>query len=138
MHRSLAADRRADLDLFENAFAKLGALATGIIPISFDYVKCPFSTPLQLHSKSGASKYWFSMQVVGANKAVKSLEVSKSGSGSWLPTVRKDYNFFEFANYGGVGASTGSVRVTSVDGDVMVVNNVSLGDNASTTASKNF
>ena len=72
-----------------------------------------------------------------ANKAVAKLEVSASGSGNWLQTTRQDYNFFQLSS-GSVGSSTASVRVTSVDGDVVTVNNVPLQSDASVTASSNF
>ena len=74
------------------------------------------------------------MQVVGATKAVQSLEVSASGNGNWLPTQRQDYNFFQLSS-GSVGTASASIRVTSVDGDVVVVNNVPLESDRSVTAS---
>ena len=91
---------------------------------------------MQLHCKSGASQYWFSMQVVGANKAVRSLEVSANGGKSWLKTTRQDYNYFQLDS--GTGSSTVSVRVTSVDGDVVTVNSVTVASDMQYSAGKNF
>lgn len=76
------------------------------------------------------------MQVVNANKRVASLEVSTDGGNTWQGTTRQTYNFFENAN--GFGATTVDVKVTSVDGEVVVVNGVQVGSGASTTASANF
>ena len=125
-----------DLDLFPDAFAKLSNPSVGVIPITWDYITCPITGPLQLHNKSGASQYWFSMQVVNAKKAVKSLEVH-GGKGNWLSTTRQDYNFFQLTS-GSLGTSTANVRVTSVDGDVVIVNSVPLQSDRSVTASSNF
>ena len=106
----------------------------GVIPITWSYVTCPIKTPLQLHCKSGASQYWFSVQVVGATKAVKSLEVGTGGK--WLQAQRQDYNYFQLSS--APGSATVNVRVTSVDGDVVVVNGVTVASDASITASTNF
>lgn len=76
------------------------------------------------------------MQVVNANKAVTSLEVSTDGGSAWVGTTRQSYNFFQYSS--GFGTTTVDVKVTSVDGDVVVVNNVEVASGASTTASSNF
>ena len=104
--------------------------------MDWNIVDCPISSPLQLHNKDGASQYYFSMQVVNANKAVQSLDVSTDGGNTWKPTERKYYNFFELG--GGAGAPTASIRVTSTDGQQVVVDNVDLGSGVSTTAGGNF
>jgi hypothetical protein len=91
---------------------------------------------LVVHNKDGVSAYWFSMQVVNANKGVKSLEVSTDGGSTWQATARQDYNFFE--NSMGFGTTTVDVKVTSVDGDVVIVKDVNVSSGDSTTASSNF
>jgi hypothetical protein len=76
------------------------------------------------------------MQVVNANKAVTSLEVSTDGGNTWQGTTRQVYNFFE--NSSGFGTTMVDVRVTSTDGDVVVVKNVGVGGGESVTATSNF
>lgn len=76
------------------------------------------------------------MQVVNANKRVKSLEVSTDGGSSWQSTARQDYNFFE--NSMGFGTTTVDVKVTSVDGDVVIVKSVGISSGSIVTASSNF
>ncbi|KAH8601519.1 RlpA-like double-psi beta-barrel-protein domain-containing protein-containing protein, partial [Bisporella sp. PMI_857] len=112
------------LDLFPNGFTALAEASEGIIPVTWEYVDCGITSPLQLHNKDGTSEYWFSMQVVNANKRVKSLEVSTDGGNSWTVTTRQTYNFFEYAS--GFGTTTVDVKVTSVDGDVVIVNSVGI------------
>jgi len=104
--------------------------------VTWDYIDCPITSALQLHNKEGVSAYWFSMQVVNANKGVTKLEVSADGGSTWEGTTRQTYNFFE--NSSGFGTTTVDVRVTSVDGDVVTVKNVAVSSGASTTASSNF
>jgi len=124
------------LDLFPDAFASLANPTTGVISVTWSFIDCGITSPLQLHNKDGVSAYWFSMQVVNANKAVASLEVSIDGGSTWTGTVRQSYNFFEYSS--GFGTTTVDVKVTSVDGDVIIVNGVEVASGASTTASSNF
>ncbi|KAG4443894.1 hypothetical protein IFR05_000660 [Cadophora sp. M221] len=124
------------LDLFPDAFATLADPSKGIIPITWDYVDCPISSPLAVHNKEGVSAYWFSMQVVNANKEVTSLEVSTDGGSTWKVTTRQPYNFFE--NSSGFGTTVVDVKVTSVDGDVVILKSVNVVAGASTTAPSNF
>jgi expansin (peptidoglycan-binding protein) len=104
--------------------------------VTWDYVDCPITSALSLHNKEGVSAYWFSMQVVNANKRVESLEFSTNGGSTWTSTERQDYNFFECSS--GSGATTVDVRVTSIDGDVVIVKNVGISSGASVTAGSNF
>lgn len=76
------------------------------------------------------------MQVVNANKGVSKFEVSADGGATWQATTRATYNFFE--NTSGFGTTSVDVRITSVDGDVVTVNNVEVSSGASTTAGGNF
>ena len=108
----------------------------GIIDVTWNYVDCPITSSIQLHNKEGVSAYWFSMQVVNANKGVAKLEVSTNGGSTWQATTRTTYNFFE--NTSGFGTTTVDVRITSVDGDVVTVNSVNVSSGASTTGSSNF
>ncbi|KAE8442987.1 hypothetical protein EG329_002450 [Mollisiaceae sp. DMI_Dod_QoI] len=124
------------LDLFPDAFAALANPTTGVIDVTWEYVNCPITSPLELHNKEGVSAYWFSMQVVNANQAVSSLEVSTDGGSTWQATTRQTYNFFEQS--ASFGTTTVDVKVTSDSGEVVIVNNVDVSSGASTTASSNF
>ncbi|PBP27404.1 carbohydrate-binding module family 63 protein [Diplocarpon rosae] len=124
------------LDLFPDAFAALADPSAGVIPIDWQYVDCPITTPLELHNKEGVSAHWFSLQVVNQNKGVTKLEVSTDGGNTWTLTDRQKYNFFE--NPSGFGTTSVSVRVTSVDGDTVVVDNVEVAPGVSVTAPSNF
>ncbi|KAL4981150.1 RlpA-like double-psi beta-barrel-protein domain-containing protein-containing protein [Aspergillus desertorum] len=124
------------LDLFESAFTTLASASEGQIPVSYSFTPCGITSPLILRNKSGTSAYWFSMQVVNANGAVKSLEVSTDNGSTWKGTTRSDYNFFE--NSSGFGTDTVDVRVTGVDGGLVTVKNVSVASGKSVAAAGNF
>ncbi|KAL4870366.1 RlpA-like double-psi beta-barrel-protein domain-containing protein-containing protein [Aspergillus spectabilis] len=123
------------LDLFQSAFSELAPLSEGIIPISFTTIPCSISSPIILKNKEGTSQYWFSMQVVNANEAVQSLEVSTDNGSTWQATTRTFYNFFE--NAAGFGTESVDVRVTGVSGGVVVVRGVSVQSGASVTTDGN-
>lgn len=97
---------------------------------------CPITSAIDLHNKEGVSAYWFSMQVVNANKGVDTLEVSTDGGSTWQTTTRTTYNFFE--NTSGFGTTTVDVRITSIDGSVVTLDNVDISSGASSTCASNF
>lgn len=124
------------LDLFQDAFTALDNPSKGIIDTSYEFVQCPkVSGPLTIHTKSGVSPYWFSAQVVNANRRTSKMEVSTDGK-TWKEAARTDYNFFEIPS--GVGANSASIRVTSASGDVIVVKDVPMQADKSVKASVNY
>jgi hypothetical protein len=76
------------------------------------------------------------MDVVNANVPVQSFSVSTDGGKTWTATERTFYNYFEYTS--GFGTETVDVKVTSVTGESIIVNNVSCASEASTTATSNF
>ncbi|TGO56947.1 hypothetical protein BCON_0071g00010 [Botryotinia convoluta] len=123
------------LDLYPTAFTSLAPLSKGIIDVTWDYVDCPITTPLQLHLKEGVSAYWFSMHVVNAAEGVSKLDVSTDGGSTWQSTTRTTYNFFEHS--AGFG-STVDVRVTGLSGKTVTVNNIAVTAGSVVTASGNL
>ena len=111
-------------------------LTLGRINVDWEIVKCDISKPLFLKTKTGSSKYWFSIQVVNSNVPVKSLEVSTDGGATWQSLSRTDYNFFE--NPSGFGVDFVDVRVTSVTGETIVLTNVNSASETRTDATSNF
>jgi expansin (peptidoglycan-binding protein) len=126
------------LDLFQNAWSALEPdTSKGIIDTSYEFVDCgsAVSGPLTIHLKSGVSPYWFSAQVVNANRRTAKLEVSTDGK-TWKAAKRTDYNFFEIPS--GVGAAKASVRVTSGDGKSVVVKDVAMTPDLSVKGPSNY
>ncbi|WYZ34933.1 hypothetical protein EsH8_I_001209 [Colletotrichum jinshuiense] len=124
------------LDLFQDAFAKLGSISDGIISTSYEFVECGITSPIKLHNKSGTSAHWFSMQVLNHNEPVSTLEVSTDGGSTWQKTERQDYNFFQ--NASGFGTDSVDVRVTSESGKTVTVKSVSVASDSEHEAASNF
>ncbi|GIZ37003.1 hypothetical protein CKM354_000046700 [Cercospora kikuchii] len=125
------------LDLYSDAFSKLADPSKGIIDVTWDYVECPISKPLQVHMKSGVSANWFSAQVVNANKRIAELEYSTDGGKTWKGGLaRQPYNFFQLSS--GTGTNTVAVRAESVDGDRVVVKDVKVTSDNLVTGQANF
>ncbi|KAJ0388469.1 hypothetical protein COL922a_000273 [Colletotrichum nupharicola] len=124
------------LDLFQDAFAKIGDISAGKIATSYEFVECGITSAIKLHNKSGTSSHWFSMQVLNHNEPVAKLEVSTDGGSTWQATTRQQYNFFE--NSSGFGTETVDVKVTSESGSSVTVKDVSVAADSETTASGNF
>lgn len=124
------------LDLFPTAFSTLANPTLGVIEVTWDYIDCPITSSLEVVNKEGVSAYWFSMQVVNANKRVSTLEVSTDGGSTWQSTTRQSYNFFE--NSSGFGTTSVDVKVTSIDGDVVIIDSVPVSPQVAATASANF
>ncbi|KAK1085327.1 hypothetical protein LTR33_002171 [Friedmanniomyces endolithicus] len=142
------------LDLFPTTFSALASPSAGIIDVTWDYVPCPVTGPLQIHmarasttlpprtlsntyvQKSGVSEYWFSAQVVNAHRRTSKMEVSTNQGASWTTATRMTYNFFEISS--GVGANSAWIRVTSQTGTTVVVKNVPMTSDAIVTAGGNY
>jgi expansin len=126
------------LDLFPDAFARLANPSAGIIPVTWDVVPCGISSPIAVRSKEGASRWWFSMQVLNSNVAVKQLDVSTDGGRTWQGTNRKPYNFFEKSGGGGFGTETVVIRLKAYSEESLLVYNVGVNAGQQTTAGGNF
>ncbi|KAI1342514.1 RlpA-like double-psi beta-barrel-protein domain-containing protein-containing protein [Xylariaceae sp. FL0016] len=124
------------LDLFEDAFKVLSPSSSDPLATSYTYTDCGITSPLILHNKSGASAYWFSMQVLNANGPVSKLEVSTDGGSTFQSVTRTEYNFFEYSSGFGDGAVT--VRVTSESGTTVTVKDVDVASDTQITAGSNF
>ncbi|KAK3701583.1 hypothetical protein LTR37_015437 [Vermiconidia calcicola] len=125
------------LDLFENAFGAIAEKQQGIVQVDWNWVQCPISGPLSVHLKSGVSPYWFSAQVVNANKGIRELQISTNGGKTWQRGLKRmEYNFFETQS--GLGSNTVDARVISVDGDRVVVKNVAVRSDNVVAANRNF
>ncbi|EME47888.1 expansin-related protein [Dothistroma septosporum NZE10] len=125
------------LDLYQNAFTTLADASKGVIDVTWDYVDCPITSPLQIHMKEGVSANWFSAQVVNANKGVADLEYSTDGGSTWKSGLqRQTYNYFQLSS--GTGSNSVAVRAESVDGDRVVVKGCAVTGGNTCTASGNF
>jgi expansin len=115
-----------------------GYTGGGIPVIEWEWITCPFAetTPLVIHMHSGSSKYWFAATVENARFRTAKLEVSSDGGNTWQQTTRELYNFFVLD--GVLPSDTATVRVTSVTGSQVVIENVDAGAGQDTSATENY
>jgi expansin len=101
------------IDLSAQAFARLAAPSAGRIPITWRLLSPGTSQTVSLRYKTGSSRYWCGLQVIGHRNPVARLELRTSGGG-WRVLPRADYNYFLAEDGGGCG---GAVRITDIYGE---------------------
>ncbi|WP_329339528.1 expansin EXLX1 family cellulose-binding protein [Streptomyces sp. NBC_00663] len=116
--------RVGQLDLSAQAFAKLAAPVKGEIPITWSLVSPGTTDTLSVRYKTGSSRYWCGIQVLGHRNPVARLEVRTSGGWTVLP--RAEYNYFLSEAGAGCG---GAIRVTDIYGEQLTVDGIALRPN---------
>ncbi|WP_433544145.1 expansin EXLX1 family cellulose-binding protein (plasmid) [Streptomyces sp. CA-294286] len=104
------------LDLSQQAFAKLADLKVGRIPITWTLVSPSTSATIALRYKTGSSAHWCAVQAIGHRNPVASLEVRTAGG--WRRLPRTGYNYFVAADGNGCG---GTIRLTDIHGERLTV-----------------
>ncbi|MEV8098465.1 expansin EXLX1 family cellulose-binding protein [Kitasatospora sp. NPDC085879] len=110
------------LDLSQQAFAKLADLKVGRLPITWSLLS-PAAAPatLSVRYKTGSSRYWCGIQVIGHRNPVAALEVRAAGG--WRQLPRTDYNYFLAADGNGCGSS---IRITDIYGEHLTVDGLAV------------
>lgn len=126
------------MDLTPNAFSQLADKSTGRIFAPWRFVACPISSPIQIHMHGGSNPGWFAAVVYNARLHTAKLEVSTDGGKTWRNTIRKSTNFFTLVGGGGTGTNTAWVRVTSDTGSQVVVKDVVIASDVTTTGTSNY
>ncbi len=115
---------KGHLDLSQAAFARIGNVADGIIPISYRGVHDPgLPGPITMKVKDGASQYWLALLPDNHGNPLAKLEV-KTPSGGWLAMKHTDYNYWLDEDGDGRGPFT--VRLTDVFGHQQTVAGITL------------
>ncbi|GAA2658946.1 hypothetical protein GCM10010307_75150 [Streptomyces vastus] len=109
------------LDLSQQAFAKLADLKVGRIPITWQLLSPSTSETISIRYKTGSSPYWCGIQAIGHRNPVARLEVRTSGG--WRQLPRTEYNYFISADGGGCG---NSIRVTDIYGERLTITGIAL------------
>ncbi|MFI9829295.1 expansin EXLX1 family cellulose-binding protein [Streptomyces sp. NPDC051913] len=110
------------IDLSAPAFAKLAAPVKGQIPITWSLLS-PADAPaaLSVRYKTGSSRYWCGIQVLGHRNPVARLEV-RAGSG-WTVLPRAEFNYFLSEGGAGCGAA---IRITDIYGEQLTVEGIAV------------
>jgi len=112
------------LDLSQQAFAKLADLKVGRLAITWSLVSPSNAGTMSIRYKTGSSPYWCGIQVIGHRNPVARLEVRK-GNG-WQQLPRASFNYFISADGTGCG---GAIRVTDIYGQRLTVNGIAIKPN---------
>ncbi|WP_200300887.1 expansin EXLX1 family cellulose-binding protein [Streptomyces adelaidensis] len=121
------------LDLSSQAFAKLAAPSQGQIPITWTLLSPGTSDQLSIRYKTGSSRHWCGIQVIGHRNPVARLEVRDGGA--WTRLTRTEYNYFLSEQGSGCG---GAIRVTDIYGEQLTVEGVALRPEAVQSAGVQF
>ncbi|KAG6183277.1 hypothetical protein E4U36_002787 [Claviceps purpurea] len=126
------------LDMTPDTWAKLtnGYSGGGVNGIEWEFIECPIDTPLSIKLHGGASKYWFAASVEGAKTRTSKLEVSSDEGKTWMTTHREVFNMYILGKV--LPSDSAWVRVTSIDGKVVVVKDVELASGKITAAAVNY
>ncbi|KAG6130945.1 hypothetical protein E4U12_003999 [Claviceps purpurea] len=126
------------LDMTPDTWAKLtnGYSGGGVNGIEWEFIECPIATPLSIKLHGGASKYWFAASVEGAKTRTSKLEVSSDEGKTWTTTHREVFNMYILGKV--LPSNSAWVRVTSIDGKVVVVKDVELASGKITAAAVNY
>ncbi|WP_225096555.1 expansin EXLX1 family cellulose-binding protein [Streptomyces sp. CoH27] len=109
------------LDLSEQAFAGLGALSAGRIPITWSLLSPGTSDPIAIRYKTGSSRDWCGIQALGHRNPLARLEVRDGGG--WRQLTRTDYDYFLSPDGTGCG---GSLRLTDIYGQQLTVDGIAV------------
>lgn len=121
------------LDLSEQAFAKLAPVSTGRIAITWSLLSPDTVGPISIRYKIGSSPYWCGIQALGHRNPLARLEVRTGGG--WRQLARTDYNYFLSPDGSGCG---GAIRLTDIYGEQLTINGIALRPDAVQSAGVQF
>ncbi|MFI9566365.1 expansin EXLX1 family cellulose-binding protein [Streptomyces rishiriensis] len=109
------------IDLSQQAFAKLAPLVTGRIPITWSLLSPATSETISIRYKTGSSPYWCGIQAIGHRNPLARLEVRTSAG--WTRLTRTGYNYFLSEHGAGCGSP---IRLTDVYGEQLTVEGIAV------------
>ncbi|MEV6551067.1 expansin EXLX1 family cellulose-binding protein [Streptomyces sp. NPDC051597] len=109
------------LDLSEQAFAKLAPISTGRLAITWSLLSPDVPRAISIRYKTGSSPYWCGIQALGHRNPLARLEVRTRGG--WRQLTRTGYNYFLSPDGNGCG---GAIRITDIYGERLTFNGIAL------------
>lgn len=106
------------LDMSPQAFALIGDLPQGRVPITWQVISPEISGPIAYHFKDGSNQWWTAVQIRNHRNPIAKFEYLND-SGQWVAVVRSDYNYF-IQTHPGMGPGPYTFRVTDSYGNVLV------------------
>ena len=107
-----------DIDLSEQAFAKIADPVAGRVPISWYVVAGDVTGPVAYRYKEGSTRWWTAIQVRNHRLPITKLEILPNGATTWINVDRTDYNYFVYPT--AIAAGPLQVRVTALGGATLL------------------
>ncbi|MET7694498.1 expansin EXLX1 family cellulose-binding protein [Streptomyces sp. NPDC005483] len=112
------------LDLSEQAFAKLAPTSTGRLAVTWSLLSPDAAGTISIRYKTGSSAYWCGIQAIGHRNPLARLEVRTTNG--WRQLARTGYNYFLSPDGSGCG---GAIRLTDIYGQQLTVNGIAVRPN---------
>ncbi|MFI1048295.1 expansin EXLX1 family cellulose-binding protein [Streptomyces griseoruber] len=109
------------LDLSQQAFAKLAPLSAGRIQITWNLLSPATGDTISIRYKTGSTQYWCGIQAIGHRNPLARLEVRTGGG--WKRLERTGYNYFLSEQGTGCGAA---IRLTDIYGEQLTVEGIAV------------
>ncbi len=124
-----------DIDITKEAFAKIGNINSGRVPVTWQFIPCKLSSgaTIKVNFKAGSSKYWTGIQIRDAKEVVKTLAYFKGNS--WIPIKRKMYNYFVATE--GIHPPM-KLKITSISGKTLILEDLLINDKKDIDTQRQF
>ncbi|MFI5712323.1 expansin EXLX1 family cellulose-binding protein [Kribbella sp. NPDC051620] len=109
------------LDLSQQAFAKLAKLSVGRLPITWTLLSPAAAGTISIRYKDGSSQYWCGIQAIGHRNPLAALEVQTARG--WRKLERTGYNYFLSTDGSGCGKA---IRITDIYGERLTIKGIAL------------
>lgn len=109
------------IDLSQQAFAKLADLSVGRLPITWTLLSPAESGTISIRYKTGSSQYWCGVQAIGHRNPLATLEVETAKG--WRKLHRTEYNYFLSTDGSGCGKA---IRITDIYGERLTIGRIAL------------
>jgi expansin (peptidoglycan-binding protein) len=129
--------KEGDIDLGPRTFEVIADRSLGRVPITWHYVSAPVDGPIQYFWKDGTSQHHLEIQVRNHRYGITKLEMQTQTS-DWIELTREPYNFFR--KFEGINREIGpyNIRVTDINGTVLVDSLIDLIPEATINGKANF
>ncbi|MBM7842648.1 expansin EXLX1 family cellulose-binding protein [Herpetosiphon giganteus] len=124
------------IDLSPQAFDRIARRVDGIVPITWQLISNPATTgKVGYHFKDGSNQWWTAVHLRNHRNAIAKFEY-RMGQAPYKVAPRFIFNYFIAET--GMGAGPYSFRTTDVYGNVIVDENIALGDNVTRPGQQQF
>lgn len=110
-----------EIELSQGAFERIGELAEGRAPVSWQLVPCDRQGPIAFAYEADSDEWWAGIQVRNSRLPIAGLSIRVSDDG-WIAMTRDGWNHFPIS--ADLGAGPFDFRVTAIDGQELVESSI--------------